>query len=162
MVHALVIGYGNPLRQDDGAGWRAAQMLEGRLSDDEARVIACHQLTPELAEPIAAADRVIFIDAEEGEEPGRVACAPVTPEAGEAGPFSHHVSPGALLACAGALYGHTPEAYLVTVVGSAFGVGQEMTPEVRAALPRLVAEAESRLRAARSVGEPGRAVPGAC
>ena len=48
----LIIGYGNDLRSDDGAGIRAATMIAAR--DLAARVIACQQLTPELADDIAA------------------------------------------------------------------------------------------------------------
>ena len=62
MARALIIGYGNPLRGDDGLGWRAAEQLAEIIPQSEAEVIACHQLTPELAEPISRARLVIFID----------------------------------------------------------------------------------------------------
>jgi hydrogenase maturation protease len=57
----LVIGIGNPLRRDDGAGWWLARRAEPWLPAAQLRTV--HQLTPELAEDLAAAARVLFIDA---------------------------------------------------------------------------------------------------
>ena len=51
---ALIIGYGNTLRGDDAVGQAAAQALAGEAAIAGAETIACHQLTPELAERIAA------------------------------------------------------------------------------------------------------------
>ena len=52
---ALVIGYGNTLRSDDGAGVIAATRLAEKSSTHQ--VIAVQQLTPHLAENIASAAR---------------------------------------------------------------------------------------------------------
>ena len=59
----LVIGYGNPLRGDDGAGWKAAELLaeDPRLAG--AVVLARHQLTPELADDVSRASLVVLVDA---------------------------------------------------------------------------------------------------
>ncbi|MEB3362613.1 MAG: hypothetical protein VKI42_10885 [Synechococcaceae cyanobacterium] len=57
----LVIGIGNPLRGDDGVGrWLARR---GELWLPQAQWRAVQQLTPELAADVAAAARVLFIDA---------------------------------------------------------------------------------------------------
>ena len=58
----LVIGYGNSLRSDDGAGCRVADIVAS-WELPYVRSLTVHQLTPELAEPIAQSDLVIFIDA---------------------------------------------------------------------------------------------------
>ena len=69
MPHTLIIGYGNPLRGDDGVGPRAAELLveedgvTSPLLPDGVQVLVCHQLTIELAPQIAEADRLILIDA---------------------------------------------------------------------------------------------------
>ena len=52
----LVIGYGNSLRGDDGIGPAVAQAFADEDATECADVIVCHQLTPELAESIAAVD----------------------------------------------------------------------------------------------------------
>ncbi|MFN8530147.1 MAG: hydrogenase maturation protease [Anaerolineae bacterium] len=103
----LVIGYGSPLRSDDTIGPRAATAL-GELHPDW-DVITAVQLTPELAEPISRAARVIFIDAAVGEPPGAVRCEAVVPAALEHG-FTHHATPSSLLASAAELYNRAPDA----------------------------------------------------
>src|SRR5262245_312059 len=115
---ALVIGYGNPLRQDDGVGWRFAHDWSVSVKGDDVVVLACHQLTPEMAEPISRAALVVFVDARQGAEPGRVEVRAVRPDSDAAPAFSHHFGPGALLGLAHALYGAAPEAFVVSVDGA--------------------------------------------
>jgi hydrogenase maturation protease len=134
---ALVIGYGNPLRQDDGLGWEVAARL--RAEDlPGVDVVACHQLTPELAEPISRAERVIFVDICQGAEPGRVKCRPLTPDSAAELAFSHQVRPGALLHLARELYGACPPAWVVTVDGAAFGYHAALSPLVLNSIPVVV------------------------
>ncbi len=57
-----MIGYGNTLRSDDGVGPRVA-MAVASWGWPGLKAIAVHQLTPELAEPLAAAELAIFVDA---------------------------------------------------------------------------------------------------
>ncbi len=61
-MNYLVIGYGNTLRSDDGAGQIVANQI-ATWSLPNVRSLAIHQLTPELAEDLANADIVIFVDA---------------------------------------------------------------------------------------------------
>ena len=49
MRRVLIIGYGNPLRADDGVGWQAARRLAELRQDEFVETLALHQLTPELA-----------------------------------------------------------------------------------------------------------------
>src|ERR1035438_8901082 len=66
----LIIGYGSPLRGDDNIGCHVAQMLEHHYHDDsDVRVIGSHQLTPEMAEDVAASEFVLFLDAAAGTPP---------------------------------------------------------------------------------------------
>ena len=69
---ALVIGYGNTLRGDDAVGQVVARALAGEAAIEGVEVIACHQLMPELAECIDAADLVVFIDAAADLQPGTI------------------------------------------------------------------------------------------
>lgn len=57
----IVIGYGNTLRSDDGAGQQVAEIIV-HWHLPQVRSISVHQLTPELAAPIAEAELAIFID----------------------------------------------------------------------------------------------------
>ncbi|WP_054695086.1 hypothetical protein [Desulfosarcina cetonica] len=75
----LVIAFGNPLRRDDGVGYRAAPLLSDALADDAATVIFRQQLTEDLAVAVGEADRVIFIDAEIASPPGAVSIRRLRP-----------------------------------------------------------------------------------
>jgi hydrogenase maturation protease len=61
-INYLIIGYGNTLRSDDGAGQIVANQIASWCLP-RVRSLAVHQLTPELAEDIANFDTVIFVDA---------------------------------------------------------------------------------------------------
>ena len=130
------------MRSDDGLGWHAAQYLRGHLTSGQAQVIAAHQLAPEMAQAVAEASVVIFIDAEEGATPGRVSARLVLPRAEAPRTFSHDLSPAALVACARLLFRKTPLAHLVTVSALEFRPGETLTRPVADAVPSVVREVE--------------------
>lgn len=136
----LVIGFGNPLRSDDGLGWRAAERLAETLTGAE--VVTTHQLVPELAETLSQCTRAVFIDAADpaasDAAPGTVLVQALAPRAPEPSAFSHHLDPAGLLAMAQALYGYAPKAQLITVVGASFDFGEQLSPSVQAALEAVV------------------------
>ena len=132
----LVIGLGNPLRGDDSAGQRAAELLYHCLEPGAADIRLCHQLTPELAEPLSRASLAVFVDARDGGEPGDI-CARCVECFGETR-HTHFLTPGALLLLAKTLYGSAPHAWLVTVSAAQFEFGAALSPEVEQALPGLV------------------------
>ena len=138
MSRVLIIGYGNPLRGDDGFGWQAAIRLLELISDPEVEVMAVQQLTPELMEPVSRAGRVVFIDAAAAGEPGVLHQRPVSADP-ETRRFTHHSTPGGLLAGAATLFGRAPEATLYSVPGQYFGFGERLTPPVERALAEVVA-----------------------
>jgi len=142
MPHTLIIGYGNELRGDDGAGIVAAELLMERIHDPEIEIVGQHQLTPELMEPISRAAHVIFIDAAVSGRAGKFQRVPLHP-APACSRFTHHATPESLLAGAQALYGHTPEATLYTIPGRSFETGRELSPSVRRAVSELVAALEA-------------------
>jgi hydrogenase maturation protease len=138
----LVIGYGNPLRADDGLGWIVAQQLRRDLTyhrvPADVVVLAEHQLTPELAEPIGRARLVVFVDARQGNRPGHIACRAVVPAGDGPRAFSHEVDPPSLVALARLLYGACPTAVMVSVDGDDFGYGLALSPVVQAAVRPVV------------------------
>jgi hydrogenase maturation protease len=137
----LIIGYGNPLRGDDGIGWRVVQAVAEALLDT-ANVLTVHQLAPELAEPISRARVVVFVDAAVEGEPGEVIYFALDGDAGWQPALqpieSHLTTPGALLAIALDLFGRRPPAYIVTVVGESFELSESLSPAVEAAVPEAV------------------------
>lgn len=137
MAQALIIGYGNPLRGDDSLGWHAARLLTDIATTHDAEVVTCHQLMPELAQQISEVSTVVFVDAASEGPPGRFGWRRVESKAGPAA-LAHHVSPESLLDMAKELYGRSPQAFVVSIVGETFECGEELSPVVRAALPALV------------------------
>lgn len=140
----LLIGCGNSLRRDDGAGPLLARRLGGRCRRRDLELIACHQLTPELA-PLLADPRIkaaIFADAA---LPGRGAetTGPLLrPIAEEPVPtlLGHRLSPASLLALAARLYGRRPPAWLVTIPGEDFGFGNGLSDAAEGMLIRAEEE----------------------
>ncbi|NJK78526.1 MAG: hydrogenase maturation protease [Chloroflexaceae bacterium] len=108
----LIIGYGNPLRSDDGVGYYAACLLEAsEWSGAAVAVVVCQQLTPELSSTLSEAGRVIFIDARavhSASDVGRIFYEPVQPDPAASPNLTHHVTPAALLTWTALLYGGQP------------------------------------------------------
>src|SRR5690242_14548449 len=118
----LVIGYGNVLRSDDGVGPAVASALSCDVRAFGLTVLQRHQLTPELARDLAAASRVILIDAQDQDrddpcDAPRINVETIEPAACDRAASSHHLQPATLLALAGELYGSTPRTYLISVRG---------------------------------------------
>ena len=132
MTQAVVIGYGNPLRRDDGAGPAVVERFVGR---DGVRVIITHQLVPELADEVAACQRVIFVDA---------AVTTKTVEVRQLEPAScdlclgHTGDPAWLLGLTAVLHGRCPRGWLVTVPASDLSHGEGLSEETRTALEAAV------------------------
>ena len=122
----LVIGYGNDLRGDDAAGPRAAAQIDAwALPGVEAR--ALHQLTPELAEPLAVAERAIFLDARPvstGTDVRVRRLQPSTPTTR----LAHTCDPQGLLALARTAFGRWPEAWWITLPATDFSFGAPLSP----------------------------------
>jgi hydrogenase maturation protease len=134
----LVVGYGNPLRGDDGIGWHAARLLADDPRLAGARVLACHQLAPELAEDVSQASLVVLVDASVDGAPGSVAVRSIQPRQDSPLSWSHHLDPAALAGLAHALYDHVPPIVLISVAGAAFADGDWLSPALQRALPEVV------------------------
>jgi hydrogenase maturation protease len=134
----LVVGYGNPLRGDDGVGWHAA----GRLAADPrlagARVLARHQLVPELAVDVAGASLVVLVDATAGGEPGSILIRRVWPRRPAPGSWSHHLDPESLAGLVESVYGVVPPIVLVGVGAGALDEDDHLSDALERALPDVV------------------------
>ncbi len=115
-----LIGYGNPGRGDDGLGPAFAV----RMGDVPGLVVSTdYQLTVDHALWIAEAERVVFVDALiQSDAPFEF--APVGPS-DRHDVTSHSLSPAAVLALSGTLFGATPEAFVLGITGYEFGEVKE-------------------------------------
>jgi hydrogenase maturation protease len=146
MPGVLIIGIGNPLRGDDSLGWRAVEQLRQKLKDTEAGFIVCHQLTPELAEAVSQAQRVVFIDALLGHPAGQLEIAKIQPGPLDAGPLGHNLDPATLLAYTRALYGVCPAAFAASITAERFDYSLELSETVHVRLPSLLDEVNQLVR----------------
>lgn len=139
---SLIVGYGNPYRRDDGVAFYILNGVRRRLGlaelerDDDGEdglghpvdSLLLRQLVPELVGLLEDYQRVVFLDAHAGVIPEEVRVVPVredlSPQA-----VSHHMSPGMVLALAREATGRAPEAYLVSVKGTDFDFGTELSAE---------------------------------
>ena len=142
MNKVLIIGYGNPLRGDDGVGWRVAEEAAAVLPDPPVTVLTVQLLTPELADPISRSDLLILIDAAAEGPPGEVRCFPIAADSAAAASLAigtHEVTLDRLLGMAQELFGRCPPAYMVTIAGESFEVSEALTAAVEAAVAEAVA-----------------------
>jgi hydrogenase maturation protease len=147
---SLVIGYGNPDREDDGVAWHIVRKLavqfgrleagtstdsildldvgEPLLSDDAPDLVAELQLMPEISEKIAAYDKVCFVDAHTGAYEKDLNIEHLNAEF-QSSPFTHHLTPQTCLFLTQTAYGRAPEALVVSVKGYQFGFALRLSPQ---------------------------------
>jgi hydrogenase maturation protease len=126
-----IIGYGNPVRRDDGIGAFVAERLRAMLREGT-RILTFHQLDPVLLDEVQDGDLVVFVDATgeklgNGRQWGRV-----RPETAGFAHTTHHFKPSLLLSLLSSLYDKVPEAWLMSVQGEDFGHGEGLTREAQA------------------------------
>lgn len=141
----LVIGFGNPAREDDGLGPAAAGIVE-ESEIDGVTVDIDYQLSVEHAADIADHDVVVFIDASvDCDEP--YVFQKVMPKFIESF-SSHSVSPEQVLGLAEHLFNVKIEGYILGIKGYSFAMFEEnMTDKAKSNLQlaagRLVAALKS-------------------
>ena len=142
-MHMLIIGYGSPIRGDDAIGPLAVERLVERGLPDGVNALARHVLTAELVTELEGCERVLFLDAAVGGEPGAVQVRRLTADVNAHSTLAHVLDPAELLAWCQRLYGHAPDAYLITATGDRFDYAHcQLSPIAAAALERLVAQVE--------------------
>ncbi|MEE3716682.1 hydrogenase maturation protease [Tumidithrix elongata RA019] len=141
----LVIGYGNSLRSDDGAGCRVAEVVAS-WQLPYVRSLTVHQLAPELAEPLAEADLAIFIDAYiqpnktkrkptiQVQRISSKECQPIN----TALEIGHLADPRSLLCLAQQVYGKAPAAYSLLLPGVEWEFGEQVSALTRKSIDQAV------------------------
>ncbi len=122
----LLIGYGNPGRQDDGLGPALAAAVE-RLKLPGVTVDADYQLTVEDAAAVARHEVAIFADADTAEA-GPFYLRAVEP-AGTLSFSTHSVSPAAVMGLARDLFGARTKGFVLGIRGYVFNEFEESLSE---------------------------------
>jgi len=142
LANSIIIGYGNPDRQDDGLAWHVLVALAERLGrplpagpeegflpeDHDPDLWFVLQLTPEMADDLAHYARLCFVDAHTGDIPEEILLRPVE-DSPASSALTHHFTPAASLAVLRSLYRSDPEAVLLSLRGHAFGFSRELSAE---------------------------------
>jgi hydrogenase maturation protease len=144
-IGCLILACGNTLRSDDGVGpWLATWVEERFEAVPAVRVLSRQQWTPDLAEDVAQAESVVFIDSSVESAPGEMRFEPVEPAVAGPGLASHHIGAAELLALSQELYDSMPrEALLLTVGAGSTELGETFSKSVNDALPEACNALES-------------------
>ena len=136
-ARCLILACGNTLREDDGVGPLLASWAEVQWRDDpRVRVICDHQWTPEMAEEVAAAEAVIFVDCSLDQAPGEMLLRELSSAPLKPGLVTHHLGAAELLRVAEDLYGSQPRrACLLTIGAGSIELGEGLSEALRDALP---------------------------
>ena len=135
VADTLVIGYGNDLRSDDGAGrWVAEQLEARRVAGLEVRSVP--QLTPELALAMAGRSLVVFVDA--NVDATELTVEPVDPSDATQTVMTHHGNPASLVSLVSEVGSPPERAFVVSVPASNLGMGFELSPSTQAAAEEAV------------------------
>jgi hydrogenase maturation protease len=136
-AQCLILACGNTLREDDGVGPLLAQWAETRWRGDaRVRVLCDHQWTPDMAQEIAAAETVVFVDCALDQAPGQILLRELSSASVKPGLVTHHLGAAELLRVAQDLYGQQPRrACLLTIGVGSIELGEGLSPAVRDALP---------------------------
>ncbi|HSH11632.1 MAG TPA: hydrogenase maturation protease [Ilumatobacter sp.] len=135
MTDLLVIGYGNDLRSDDGAGRAVADAVAGReLAGVEVRTVS--QLTPELSIEIAGRSLVVFVDADV--DATELNARPVSAGTPIEGVMTHHGDPSTLLSLTAAVGPVPDEAILISIPAENLEMGFSFSPATERAVAQAV------------------------
>ena len=150
MKKNLLLGYGNPDREDDGVAWHILQALavkmglpapdsyEDDFPENPHVDFAFHlQLTPEMAEDISGYEHVCFVDAHTGNSPEEVRIIDVESDF-QKSPFTHHLTAQSLLSICETLYNTKPESALLSVRGYQFLFSRTLSEPTAALVPEAV------------------------
>ena len=134
-----ILGIGNPMRGDDGAGPAAVGMLSDLPPNVELRAGTADPAA--LVDWLSEARRAILIDAAApAGHPGRVRRIPwgtQAPIRSDPATSTHGFGVAEALALADAMGELPPEVVLWTIEGQSFGEGEGLSPAVAAGLPNL-------------------------
>lgn len=158
MSRFAVIGVGNPLRGDDGAGIAVARALRRRAPGG--RVWECGGEPADLLELFAAADDIVVVDAVAGAgSPGAIRWLAADSDFADVrATSSHGLGLAASISLARALGALPARLSILGIEGARFGVGEPMTADVERAVSRAVGLLVRRLRGGTNP-EPSRRPP---
>ena len=148
-AETLVLGIGNVVHSDDGAGVHAAKCLrESKEQFEGTTVMEGGTLGLELLPYLQSASRVLLLDAiDVGATPGTIVCLRGDAITGLKGNWNvHQLGVADLLSALRLVREEQPEVVILGLQPSTTDWGTELSAEVEAAMPGLVEAAMNELR----------------
>lgn len=155
-LKVLIYGYGNPGREDDGAGIALCSLFRDRFGD-RFDYEENYQLNAEDALLISEYDIVIFIDASCRDIEG-FSFAEVKPDS-EIGFTTHAMKCGSVVALCRELYDRVPDVYLLEIKGFRWEMKEKLTEPARENVERAFAFLEPLLASVSKEGMLGAVTP---
>ncbi|MBE0687420.1 MAG: hypothetical protein IH585_15635 [Anaerolineaceae bacterium] len=140
----LLIGYGNPDREDDGVAWHILREVavffgltipdildESLIKDNEKlHFLFDLQLIPEMTYDMTDYSRICFVDAHTGALENDLNIQTLDRKF-QNSPLTHHMTPQTILSILEQTFNHSPEAILVSVRGFQFGFENFLSPRTK-------------------------------
>lgn len=136
-VRCLILACGSTLRGDDGVGPALGEWAEAHFAaDPRVGVLSSQQWAPDMAQDVAVAETVLFIDCAIDQAPGQLILREIAATPMQPGLVTHHLGASELLRVAEELYGTVPRrACMLTVGAASIELGEGLSAAVTAALP---------------------------
>lgn len=150
----LLVGYGNPDREDDGVAWHILRGVANYFGltipepldedlikvDEKLHFLFDLQLIPEMTYDMAQYSRICFVDAHTGALKNDLNIQKLDRKF-QNSPLTHHMTPQTILSILDQTFNHKPEAILVSVRGFQFGFENFLSPKTK----KLATEAIERI-----------------
>ncbi len=141
----LIIGYGNPDREDDGVAWHIlrgvadnffidiADPIEEELiqNNETLHFFFSLQLLPEITSELVAYTRICFVDAHTGALVNDLNIQKLEAKF-QNSPLTHHMTPQTILSILATAFNKYPASILVSVRGYQFGFENNLSPKTNA------------------------------
>lgn len=139
----VLIGFGNAVRSDDGAGPAVIERLRREAVPPRVALADAFQLTPELADLAGQSDRLILIDASVDQAPGTIDLRRLMSVAKPG--IGHRLEPTQFLMLARQLRGGPRRAAAYTIGVESLEYGEGLSEPVANAVARLASRIVKRL-----------------
>lgn len=136
MTNTCIVGIGNTLRSDDGAGAYVCEKL-AQKNIPGVHVITTHQLDTNMIEELIGFTQVIFVDA--SMDAKDVSLQQITKDNTQPQSFSHHINAAMLAGLADQLYAAKTKFYICAVPAINFNLGNTLTKETKKNATKAVA-----------------------
>lgn len=144
LCRTLIVGFGNPDREDDGVAWHTLHRIADYFNipvsaDTDAGIFPAGesldfwfnlQLMPEMAAEMVYYQRICFVDAHTGALDEEIHIEKLESKF-QNSPLTHHMTAESIISILENVYHHLPEAILVSIRGYQFRFEQSLSARTK-------------------------------